>query len=130
MEHSAELSRCLRALDVPAARRLWAHVAPHLPQPATDEEALIVMHAARVEMTDLDALAREYSEAWLAERTRRRDAWGVVIAVIAPARRKTEAREIEAAMSEAVTSAIQAGVDLATEPDEIRRRMMLARERV
>lgn len=67
-DHTAEFKRCLEALDVPQARRLWAHVNPHLPQPQTDEQMLVMLHHARTLAESLPVKARAYSHAWLRER--------------------------------------------------------------
>lgn len=133
MEHSAEFRRALVECDVRAIRRLWQHVSPHLPQPKDDAAALIAIHMARVKMTTLPAKLREYSEAWLSERRTGRIAHAVGIAVgfANETNPKKIARSIEIreAMSDAVERAVVAGVDLATETAEVRRRMMRARER-
>jgi hypothetical protein len=68
MQHSAELLRCLRECDVEGMRALWQHVSPHLPQPESDEEALISIHMARTQTDPLPLKLRAYSHAWLTER--------------------------------------------------------------
>src|SRR5262245_63403080 len=65
MQHSAELRRCLLDVDVAGIRKLWRHVAPHLPQPETDYEACAAIHMARTQATFLTVDARCYSHAWL-----------------------------------------------------------------
>ena len=127
--HGAAIRRCLVELDVAAMRRLWRETAPHLSQPSSDDEALETMHRSRVEMTTLPARLVAWSRAWLAERETRRVAHAVGIAVSAPPHRADRAAATRRAMEGAVHDALRAGVDLATEPAEIRRRMMRARAR-
>src|SRR5262252_6110655 len=64
-KHSAELRRCLLACDIEGVRRLWQHVAPHLPQPESDAAALMSIHYARTQMVSLPLKARAYSHRWL-----------------------------------------------------------------
>lgn len=64
-EHFRE---ALEGLDIGLARKMWAHVMPHLPQPTTDAEALIVMHIARSASRSIRFQHRAYSHAWLIER--------------------------------------------------------------
>jgi hypothetical protein len=135
MLFDSDFARCLIDLDVSTARRLWATIAPHLHQPADDDEALHTMHLARLQMPSLSAEARAYSDAWLAERrgpSRVVQAVGVSVGVPAGAgiSRITRAKEIENAMVEAIKGAVRDGVDMHREPDEYRRRMMAARQRV
>lgn len=54
--------------DVAALRAIWAQAMPHLPQPATDAEATVVMHHARTGAESLPLAKRAYSHAWLVER--------------------------------------------------------------
>ena len=129
MTHSAEFRRCLIDLDVPGVRRLWQHVAPHLPQPKTADETLNTMHLARSKMQTLPVEMRAYSEKWLAERRTGRIALAVGIAVKAPPHRMSEALAKRHAMSEAVLGAVRDGVRLDTEAHEVTRRMKLARAR-
>lgn len=64
-EHFRE---ALERLDVPLARKMWAHLMPHMPQPSTDGEALIIMHIARTGSHAINFRHRAYSHAWLVER--------------------------------------------------------------
>lgn len=134
MNHAAEFRRCLLELDVPGVLRLWQHVAPHLPQPATHDEALVTLHTARLAMTTLADTARQYSKAWLAERQTSTIVRAVGIAVgfadeADPAQR-SRAGEIRQVMEGAVLDALAAGVDLETEAAEVSRRMQAARRGV
>jgi hypothetical protein len=65
MKHSAEMHRCLRDCDVAAIRKLWRRVAPDMPQPADDREALRDIHYARTTMSSMPTKLREYSHSWL-----------------------------------------------------------------
>lgn len=68
MDISAEMRRCLVDLDVAAVRKLWKQASPHLPQPETDEQALIQLHAARTGSDAIPLRLRAYSYRWLQER--------------------------------------------------------------
>ena len=127
--HAAEFRRCLVDLDIAGIRRLWAHVSPHLPQPANDEEALYTLHLARTKTPTLPLSLRTYSKKWLQERQVGRIAYGVGIAIAAPLHRRKQALSVRAAMSDAVTRAVNAGVSLETESDEIKKRMLIARDK-
>lgn len=67
-DHAAEFRRCLEAIDVPQACKLWAHVNPHLPQPQSDDQARVMLHHARTLTESLPLKLRAYSHAWLRER--------------------------------------------------------------
>lgn len=54
--------------DPKALRAAWHRVAPHLPQPASDEQAEIAMHHARTLAITIPLPLRQYSHAWLVER--------------------------------------------------------------
>jgi hypothetical protein len=60
--------QALEQLDVALARKMWAHVMPHLPSPTSDDQALIVMHMARTGAQSIRFHFRAYSHAWLIER--------------------------------------------------------------
>jgi hypothetical protein len=62
--HSAMLE-CLRELDVKGIRQLWHLIAPNMPQPDNDHDALCTMHYARTTMKVLPARARFYSHRFL-----------------------------------------------------------------
>lgn len=67
MEHSDEMRRCLELLDVDGVRRLWAHISPHLPQPQSDAQALVMLHRARTEARSVRFKLRAYSHRWLVD---------------------------------------------------------------
>lgn len=54
--------------DVALLRQAWATLFPHLPQPADDAQAEIVMHRARTEAVSIPLRQRAYSHRWLVER--------------------------------------------------------------
>lgn len=54
--------------DFKALRSAWMQVAPHLPQPSSDEQAEIVMHMARTSSAAVQFDKRAYSHRWLTER--------------------------------------------------------------
>jgi predicted metal-dependent phosphoesterase TrpH len=58
----------MRRCDIEGIRRLWATVARHLPQPASDAEALVMLHRARTETRSIAFRLRAYSHRWLTER--------------------------------------------------------------
>lgn len=60
--------QALEELDVALARKIWAHVMPHMPQPASDDETIVCMHIARTAMQSIRFRSRAYSHAWLVER--------------------------------------------------------------
>jgi hypothetical protein len=127
-DHGALFRQCLLDLDVKGIRALWRHVSPHLPQPATDDEALVALHMARVQSAAMPEAARAYSEHWMRER-QGPIAHAVGIAVLAPRRRAAQAVSIRQEMEHAVTQAVREGVSIAAEPEEIRRRILRARDR-
>lgn len=59
---------CMATLDVVTARKLWAEVAPHLDQPKTDHDMLVVLHMARTQSDAIRQEQRFYSHRWLTER--------------------------------------------------------------
>lgn len=129
LDHAAEFRRCLETLDVAGVRRLWQYVSPHLPQPTTRDETLYTMHLARAGMKTLPEALIAYSERWLAERKTGQIVTAVGISVIAPKRRQVQAGYMREAMSDAVMTALREGVDLDTEAHEVKRRMMIAKEK-
>ena len=60
--------QALVELDVPAARAVWSNLAPHLPQSATDGEALACLHMARTQSQTIASHHRYYSHRWLLDR--------------------------------------------------------------
>lgn len=65
MDVQYEFSRCMVELDVAGVRKLWAFVQPNLPQPRSDEQALITLHMARTRSDTLAIKLRAYSHRWL-----------------------------------------------------------------
>lgn len=63
--HGDEFARCLVTCDVAGIRKLWMHVAPHLPQPENDHQALMAIHHARTQVDTFALRLRAYSHAWL-----------------------------------------------------------------
>lgn len=141
--HHAEFARCLATCDVAGIRKLWAHVSPHLPQPASDREALITIHHARTQVQSFSLRLRAYSHRWLidngypsalpdelkpkAERMYPRIVDGVGIACGGTSEiGRAIAPIIERAMSFAV---LEAYADKRTEPAFVKQRMMEARKR-
>jgi hypothetical protein len=140
---AAEFRQALEAGDIAALRGLWATAAPHLPQPASDAQAEIVMHRARTETASITMRARAYSHRWLTERqlpSGLPDALrpkaerlfpiiseGVGIAVKARSPLfRSAAAEIQQAMSDAVADAYAAK---RTDPAFLAERMREARDR-
>jgi hypothetical protein len=66
--HHAEMQRCILELDAVAVQKLWRHIAPHMSQPQSDEEALAGLHMARTGLAAAPFPARAYSHSWLMER--------------------------------------------------------------
>jgi hypothetical protein len=68
MSAQTEFHAALESGDVQLVRRASARLFPHLPQPASDEEAETSMHMARTQMPDVTFKARAWSHRWLTER--------------------------------------------------------------
>lgn len=128
--HGAEFRRCLLELDVVGIRRLWKHVASHLPQPSSDDEALVMLHMARTAAQSVPERLRAYSKAWLAERERAKVANAVGISIRSPEHRRSQAEDAKAAMADVVLSAHQAGIDLDVDAAEVSRRMTNVRRKI
>lgn len=143
MNHSAELRRCLEDCDIVGIRRLWSHIAPHLPQPATDSDALAIVHHARTQAQSVRLSLRFYSHSWLRERglpsglpnelrPRAEQIFPVASAGVGIAVRpmrealRPAALAIRSAMENAVLTTLGDGV---TDPVVIKGRMMEARDR-
>jgi hypothetical protein len=62
MQHAFQ--QALIDLDVTDARKLWAFVTPHLPQP-DDTGMLVMMHRARTQASSMPLRLRAYSHRWL-----------------------------------------------------------------
>lgn len=69
MTMMTDLERCLREFDVDGAVRLWAQMAPHLPQPTSRVEAEMTLHYSRTISQTLELRPRAYSHRWLTERS-------------------------------------------------------------
>lgn len=63
-----QFRQALEGCDVKAVRSMWAEIAPHLPQPKSNEEVLIAVHYARTAADRIMFKLRAYSHAWLTER--------------------------------------------------------------
>lgn len=59
----------METLDVAQARKLWAHVFPHLPAIKDDAGILAMLHLARTQSPIVRRSARLYSHRWLGERS-------------------------------------------------------------
>jgi hypothetical protein len=135
------MRRCLIDFDIAAARRLWAHVAPHLPQGVNDADTIIVLHLSRTRANSVPLRYRAYSHRWLldngypsglpdwlkpkAERMYPRivDAVGIAVKAGSPERIPL-ARAVQRAMSDVVEDHYADGV---RDPLVIKPRMMEAR---
>ncbi len=62
------MREALANLDVRLARRVWAVIAPHLPQPKSDAEVLATLHLARTQSESMSLRQRGYSHRWLQDR--------------------------------------------------------------
>lgn len=67
MDHSAEMLRCLKTVDVDGIRRLWSNVSPNMPQPHDDSSALVAIHHARTQCRAIAFRDRAYSHRWLTD---------------------------------------------------------------
>jgi hypothetical protein len=144
MNHADAFRRCLIDLDVVGICDLWFHVAPHLPQPKNNDEALATIHYARTHARTIPVRLRCYSHAWLCERglpsglpdwlkpkaarlyPHSVNAVGIAVKAMSEAS-VSRARAIEKVMSTAVLECYADGV---TDSDVIRARMNEARARL
>lgn len=129
--------------DVALVRKMWAHVAPHLPQPQSDEQTLAEIHCARTATASIPFKHRAYSHRWLternfqsilpdhlkpqAERMYPRFVEGVGVAVKAAPEKKELGLAIQSAMSDAVADAYANGD---RDPVLVKALMMEARRKV
>jgi hypothetical protein len=140
MAAADEFRQALERGDVKHLRRIWSRVAPHLPQPASDEEAEIAMHQARTAARSVQFKHRAWSHRWLAERCHRsclpddlkpkaERLYPVVVSGVGIAVKSNfpeVVAEVRGAMSDAVEEAFADG---RTEPEFVRARMQEARTR-
>lgn len=143
MRHSAELRRCLETCDTAALRRLWTHIAPHLPQPTTDADALMAIHHARTQASSVAFKLRAYSHRWLLERgypsalpdalkPKAERLYPRIVEAVGIACKATSqlmqpvVKVIQGAMSDAVMDAY---AERKTDPVFVKARMQAARER-
>lgn len=98
-----DIRRCLLEMDVPGIRAAWAKAAPHLPQPASDEEALIALHHARTQARSIPFRVRAWSHRWLVER-------GLPSGL--PDRLRPRAEQVAPRVADAVGVAVIAGSSL------------------
>lgn len=139
----SEFQRCLIDLDIPAAKKLWAHCFPHLAQPADDNQTLFMLHRARTEAQSIPLKLRAYSHRWLldngypsglpdelkpkAERMYPKIVTGVGISVnFKSTELKPVADAVHRAMSDAVMTAY---ADNETDPAIVKALMMQARKK-
>lgn len=142
VDHSALFREYLAASNISGIRRLWKHVAPHLPQPTSDFDVQVMMHSARTQAESMDLSLRIYSHQWLlandlpsqlpdhlkpvSERFGYNFRRGVGIAVMTDDPAKVEAAKIiRRAMGEAVEDAFASGK---TETAFLRKRIDEARD--
>lgn len=64
---NAEFREALESLDLVKLRRMWKHIAPHLPQPRADQIETVAHHA-RTQSSLIPQRLRCYSHCWLIER--------------------------------------------------------------
>lgn len=144
MKHDAAFRRCLIDLDVVGICDLWFHVAPGLPQPKNNDEALITLHHARTQAESVPSKLRCYSHSWLCERglpsglpdwmkpkaarlyPHKVEAVGVAV-MATSADGVMRARAVEQAMSDAVAECYADGE---RDPEIIKARMAEARRGV
>lgn len=144
MDTAAEFRRCLEDGDAEGLMALWRHVAPHLPQPASLQEATVAMHHARTQAESMPSRLRAWSHRWLADNgfpsglpdhlrpkaermyPRIVEAVGIAVKATSP-ELKPVAAMIEKAMSDVVMEMYEDGV---RDPVRIKARMMDARRGV
>lgn len=123
---------CLKRLDVNGIRKVWAKMAPHLPQPKNDEETLTTLHMARVKSLSMTNQEKAYSAAWLTEREieEREKIISKSVGHSSNAADIGLKTAIESAMSRAVITAMDGGLDLEKDAKEINKMMLDARAKV
>jgi hypothetical protein len=144
MIHAEAFRRCLLDLDAVGICDLWFRIAPGLPQPKNNEEALITLHIARTRAESIPDRDRCYSHAWLCERglpsglpdrlkpkaarlyPHEVRAVGIAVKALSP-HNEPRAKAIEKAMSDAVMECFADGV---TDTDVVKARMDAARQQV
>ena len=62
-----EFRECMIELDIYLARKLWNHTFPHLVQPTTDQQMLVMLHHARTQTQSISLRLRAYSHRWLCD---------------------------------------------------------------
>lgn len=132
----AEFRQLLEDGDVDGLLKAWARVAPHLPQPASRDQAEITMHMARTAAESIPMKARHYSHHWLLDRMLPSQLPPKDLPVIAEAvgisvnfgskLLEPAAREIQGAMEDAVNDCYANGE---TQVPFVRERMADARDR-
>lgn len=132
----------LEQCDVALVRKMWSHIAPNMPQPQTDHDALVQIHYARTLAVAIKFRLRAYSHCWLSERglpsgmpdwlkPRAQRMYPVVVSSVGIAVRGNSevgrriAPIIQRAMSDAVNDAYAEGRQ---EPSFVKARMMEARQ--
>jgi len=65
MSHQETFRRALEEHDVETCWRIWAHVAPNMPQPKSEAEARAIMHHACTQTPIIAFRSRAYSHRWL-----------------------------------------------------------------
>jgi len=68
MNAADAMREALVTLDAALARRVWAFVSPHLPQPKDDAEVVATLHVARTAAKNVPLRLRAWSHRWLSER--------------------------------------------------------------
>lgn len=130
----AAFRRCLLELDVVGVRRLWRQVAPQMPQPENDAEALHALHIARTTAESVPERQKEYSRQWLAEREHKIvvHAVGIAIGMHGPTEpwKRDSNDEMIGEVSLAVDNAYKSGIDLDKDAKEVSLRMRQAREKL
>lgn len=144
MIHARLMRDYLERCDIAGVRKLWAAIAPHLPQPTNDFETMAMVHRARTEAATVSLRQRAYSHQWLlanglpsglpprlrprAEREAFTFARGVGIAL--KAKDGGDKRLIGVAVQRAMNDAVEeAFADGRTDPEFLRARMEEARLR-
>ena len=65
MDSHGAMKSCLEEMDVEGVRSLWHLIAPNMPQPKSDMEAMVTLHMARTTALFLSPRQRYYSHRWL-----------------------------------------------------------------
>lgn len=124
------MRRCLIDLDILGMRALWRAIAPEFPQPYSDAECLVTMHAARAQSPTLPKAVRVYSAKWLKDHSTMPKPTPTVATGVGLGRRDPNRQfDLHATMIDAVLGSIKAGIDIDEEGLVVREKIKEATDK-